>query len=119
MAVLALVSDLMMQSQVGGAAQRAGVQLIVASGEAQLLARAADGAIDLVVVDLSHPGIDPVRLMQGLKPLLAESARTLAFGPHVHKPLLEAAALAGFDAVMSRGQFHATMDRLLAGAFHD
>ncbi len=117
MAVLALVSDLMMQSQVGGAAQRVGVQLIVASGEAQLLERAHDGAIELVVVDLSHPGIDPVRLMQGLKPLLAESSRTLAFGPHVHKPLLEAAASAGFDAVMSRGQFHASMDQLLAGRF--
>lgn len=115
MAVLALVSDLMMQSQVAGAAQRASVQLIVAGGEAQLLAIAAESDIDLVVVDLSHPGIDPARLMPELRPLLAASTRTLAFGPHVHKPLLEAAASAGFDVVLSRGQFHANMDQLLAG----
>jgi DNA-binding NarL/FixJ family response regulator len=117
MAVLALVSDLMMQSQVSGAAQRAGVQLIIASSETQLVTKATDGAVELVIVDLSHPGIDPVRLMKGLKPLLAESSRTLAFGPHVHKALLEAAASAGFDAVMSRGQFHGNMESLLAGRF--
>lgn len=117
MAVLALVSDLMMQSQVGGAAQRAGVQLIIANHQSQLLAKAAEGASELVVVDLSHPGIDPARLMLELKPLLDPATRTLAFGPHVHKPLLEAAAAAGFDAVMSRGQFHANMDQLLSGHF--
>ena len=117
MAVLALVSDLMMQSQMSGAAQRAGVKLIVAGSESQLAARAAEGDVDLVVVDLSHPGIDPASIMQQLKPLLSAASRTLAFGPHVHKPLLETAAVAGFDAVMSRGQFHASMDRLLAGQF--
>jgi CheY-like chemotaxis protein len=117
MAVLALVSDLMMQSQVSGAAQRAGVQLLVAGSESQLVAKAAGDGVDLIVVDLSHPGIDPARLMQELEPLLTASTRTLAFGPHVHKPLLEAAAAAGFDAVMSRGQFHAGMDQLLAGRF--
>lgn len=117
MAVLALVSDLMMQSQISGAAQRAGVKLLIAGSEAQLAARAAEGDVDLVVVDLSHPGIDPTRVMQELSPLLGEASRTLAFGPHVHKPLLEAAAAAGFDAVMSRGQFHASMDQLLAGNF--
>lgn len=115
MAVLALVSDLLMQSQVAGAAQRAGAVLDVASSEAQLLAKAAAGDIELVVVDLSHPGIDPTALMRSLKPLLADSSRTLAFGPHVHRSLIEAAAAAGFDAVMSRGQFHANMDQLLAG----
>ena len=115
MAVVALISDLMMQSQVSGAAQRTGVRLLVASSEAQLAERAAAGDVDLLVVDLSHPGIDPARIMLQVRPLLGEGTRTLAFGPHVHKPLLEAAAAAGFDAVMSRGQFHAGMDQLLAG----
>ncbi len=114
MLVLALVSDLMMQSQVVGAAHRAGAELLVANSESELVAKAQDGRAELVIVDLSHPGIDPAGLMEQLKPRLATSARTLAFGPHVHKPLLEAAAAAGFDAVMARGQFHANMERLLA-----
>jgi DNA-binding NarL/FixJ family response regulator len=117
MPVVALISDLMMQSQVGGAALRVGVELQIAGSESQLIEKAAAGDVGLVLVDLSHPGINPERVMQQLKPLLSEAVRTVAFGPHVHKLLLEAAIAAGFDAVLSRGQFHSQMDQVLAGCF--
>jgi CheY-like chemotaxis protein len=121
MSVLALISDLMMQSQVSSAAARAGVSLRLVSSEDALAEQAAQLAlagstpIDLVVVDLSHPGLDPAGLMERLRPALAPGTPTLAFGPHVHKGRLEAAAAAGFTAVLSRGQFHANMEPLLAG----
>ncbi len=116
MSVLALISDLMMQSQASSAAARAGVTLRVVSSEDALLEQAARGApIDLIVIDLSHPGLDPAGLMERLKPSLSPDTRTLAFGPHVHTARLEAAAAAGFTSVMSRGQFHANMEQLLAG----
>jgi DNA-binding NarL/FixJ family response regulator len=114
MAVLALISDLMMQSQVSGAAQRAGVGLQVASSVGALMAKAAESAPQLVIVDLTHPGIDPVTLMEQLGPLLPPTSATLAFGPHVHKELLAAASAAGFGNVITRGQFHANMVMILA-----
>ena len=120
MSILALISDLMMQSQASSAAQRAGVTMRVVSSEAALLEQATQAhqskaPIELVIVDLSHPGLDPAGLMNRLKPDLSPKTATLAFGPHVHKARLEAAAAAGFTAVMSRGQFHANMENLLAG----
>ena len=114
MSVVALISELMMQSQVSGAAQRACAELVLVSSENALLEKIAEASPGLVVVDLSHPGLDPVQLMERLRPVLPAGAATLAFGPHVHKAKLEAAAAAGFTGVMSRGQFHANMDDLLA-----
>lgn len=120
MSVLALISDLMMQSQASSAAERAGVTLRAVSSEDALVELAADlqqatQPLELVVVDLSHPGLDPAALMERLRPALSPGTATLAFGPHVHKARLEAATTAGFTAVMSRGQFHANMEQLLAG----
>jgi DNA-binding NarL/FixJ family response regulator len=114
MPALALISDLMMQSQVSGAAQRAGVSLQVVSSDSALIAKAKESSPQLVIVDLSHPGIDPAALLEQLQPLLPPGAATLAFGPHVHKELLAAANAAGFGSVISRGQFHANMVVILA-----
>lgn len=114
MAALALISDLMMQSQVSAAATRVGAELQVAFSDEALLAKAEATPPRLVIVDLSHPGLDPAALMARLKPLLGEGATVIAFGPHVHKAKLEAAATAGCNLVISRGQFHAQMDELLA-----
>ena len=44
---------------------------------------------------------------------IAGATRLVAFGPHVHKAKLAAAAAAGFGLVLSRGQFYAQMDELL------
>lgn len=114
MAALALISDLMMQSQASAAATRAGAELQVAFSDEALLSKAEATPPRLVILDLSHPGLDPTALMVRLKPLLVEGAKVIAFGPHVHKARLEAAAAAGCDLVISRGQFHAQMDELLA-----
>lgn len=42
------------------------------------------------------------------------SARLAAFAPHVHEAKLAAAAAAGFDPVLSRGQVSSQLPRLLA-----
>lgn len=114
MAALALISDLMMQSQASAAAKQAGVDLQVAFSEEALLAKAQATPHNLVVLDLSHPGLDPPALVARLKPLLGDQATIIAFGPHVHQSKLEAAAAAGCNLVLSRGQFHAQLDALLA-----
>lgn len=114
MEVLALVSDLMMQSQVTGAAQRTGAQVTFALSPNSLAAKLAEASPELVIVDLTHPGLDVEQLMRDIGPALPESTTTLAFGPHVHKQKLEAAAAAGFKLVLTRGQFHGGLVQLLA-----
>ncbi len=112
MSAVALISELMMQSQVASAAQRAGVTLAVTSSPAALVAKSGELKPALVIVDLSHPGLDSAALMTELKAQLPD-AITLAFGPHVHRGKLAAAEQAGFTHVMSRGQFHAGAEDLL------
>lgn len=115
MSALALISDLMMQSQASAAARAAGVELRLVLSEDALVELAQQQSPRLVIVDLSHPGVDPAGLVGRLGPLLSPECRLLAFGPHVHKGRLEAAASAGFE-VISRGQFHAQLDEIVRGA---
>lgn len=111
--VLALVSELMMQSQVSAAGQRVGTTIHAASSVDALLSAAETAEPRLVILDLSHPGLDIAKLVAKLK-VLRPAATIIAFGPHVHKGRLAAAEAAGCDTVMSRGQFHAGMDDILA-----
>jgi CheY-like chemotaxis protein len=113
MAALALISDLVMQSQLSAAAADAGVELAIAGSEAACIARAETLRPRLIIVDLSHPGLDPRDTMSSLRPFIAADVTTLAFGPHVQKERLAAAAEAGFSVVLSRGQFHAQMTDIL------
>jgi DNA-binding NarL/FixJ family response regulator len=113
MTVLALISDLMMQSQVAGAAARVAVVLEIATSAESLLAKTSASQPRLVIVDLGHPGLDSRELFTTLKQLLPAESATLAFGPHVHAARLAEATEAGCDTVISRGQFHAQMEAIL------
>src|SRR5262249_9259741 len=113
MTALALVSDLMMQSQIAGAGARAGVPVNTVGSTDALLAALDEQAPALVILDLSHPGLDPATVVGQIKSA-APRATVLAFVPHVHKELLAAAASAGCNRVLSRGQFHTEMAELLA-----
>ncbi len=69
-----------------------------------------------MIVDLSHPGLVPADVMAQLQPLLPPGTRTLAFGPHVYKERLQAATAAGFEKVISRGEFHTRLAAILRSA---
>jgi CheY-like chemotaxis protein len=112
MSVVALVSDLMMQSQVSAAGERVGVSLSLNSTPDALVRAAELTPPRLIVIDLSHPGLAIDELVARLR-TVAPDAPIVAFGPHVHKDRLSAAQAAGCDRVVSRGQFHAQMDELL------
>ena len=114
MTVLALVSDLATQSQLAGAAARVGVTLQIADSAEALTAKIAHARPRLVILDLSHPGLDPFEIVPRLRTGLP-SVKVAAFGPHVHRERLTAAREAGCDLVVSRGQFHAEMDAILSG----
>jgi DNA-binding response OmpR family regulator len=108
-----LTSDLSVSSAAAGAAARAGVSLKAAFDVASLLSHVQAGPTSLVVIDLGTPGLDPARLLPELRQIAGVGRRVLAFGPHVHELKLAAAREAGCDEVLTRGQFHANLDRIL------
>lgn len=103
MAVVGYVPDLMDRSRITGVA---GANVRFASTPADLVDLAA-GA-DLVVVDLSRPGVVDV-----LADVSAQGVRTIGFGAHVDTATLDAARAAGCDQVMARSAFFSQLAGLL------
>jgi hypothetical protein len=103
MAVVAFVPDLMDRSRITGVA---GANVRFASTPADLV-DLASGA-DLVVVDLSRPGVVDV-----LPDVSAQGVRTLGFGSHVDTATFDAARAAGCDQVMARSAFFSQLRDLL------
>ena len=99
--VVLLCRDLMATSIVSGAASQADLILRTVTQGAQLTD--STGPDDLILIDLSTPGLDlkavAVRLTGDQK------QRAVVYGPHVHTSQFEAARSAGFATVIPRGQF--------------
>ncbi|HEX4146004.1 MAG TPA: hypothetical protein VHY91_21060 [Pirellulales bacterium] len=112
MSAVLLSTDLLGASKIAGAAQRAGCTLATAASVAALMARIAAAPAHLVVIDLGTTRDDLAGLVGALRALPEPPAAVLAFGPHVHEQRLQSARDAGCDAVLSRGQFHATADAI-------
>ncbi len=111
MPALLLTSDLMVQSQLSGAAARTGMPVEVVSSPQALLAKAEREPPTAVILDLGHGGLDVDQLVPRLR-TIAPAGTIVAFSPHVHKERLAGAAAAGCDIVLSRGALHAQMDEL-------
>lgn len=113
--VVLLSGDLMGMSRVEGAARQAGLELRFLPGADAVADLCAVQPVSLVLIDLATPGLDVAALVRRLRSDAAGRApRTIAFGPHVHEQILEAAAAAGCDQVLSRGAFMAQLGALLA-----
>jgi len=121
--ILLVSPDLMIASRLAGLARgRADIHTI-----RSLDAMIQGSPCDLVLLDLQASTGDPAMLIPRIRGLAAapqpeceatdagRSARVIAFGPHVAKPLLDAARAAGADDVVSRGEllggFAALVDR--------
>lgn len=116
-ACLLLSNDLMLVSQVSGAAARGGGSLRTAANAEQLLAQLASSPAPLVILDLATPGLAIDQLVADVKAIQAgagEALKLIAFAPHVHEARLAAAKQAGADRVLTRGQFHTQMDAILS-----
>jgi hypothetical protein len=97
---VAYVPDLMDRSKVASAAPGA----VFVSSPADL--PAASATADLVVVDLSRPGV--LEVLPGI------AAPTIGFGRHDDRERLSAATAAGCDRVLARSAFFAQVAQLLA-----
>ncbi len=99
--VLAYVPDLIDRSKVGAAAR---VTFVARPSELASLARPGQ----VVVVDLNRPGV-----LDALPQVVANGARVVAFGSHVERATLEAAAALGCQA-LPRSQFFRSLGALLS-----
>lgn len=104
MRVAACVPDLMDRSKVAAAAAAVGADVAFVARPADLAAAGAD----VVVVDLSRPGV-----LEALASLAG--VRTVGFGSHVDRALLDAARAAGCDEVLARSAFFARLPEVLGG----
>jgi len=101
----------MFSSRVTSAAKQAGIDISVVSNLDQLPDRLS-AAPAALVVDLEHGAAEPaaiLNLLAGISP----RPYAIAYGPHVKESLLAAAQAAGFDLVLSRGQFDKQIGQLL------
>lgn len=111
MRVLHLTGDLLLASQ---AASLAGRNQIDYLQKATWPEPADASGTELVLVDLasvSGPIEDTIARIRADAP----QAHIVAYGPHVHAERLRAAAAAGCDEVLSRGQFTRELARLFQG----
>jgi len=114
MTAVLLTDDLMTASRVEGAARRAGVTLVTCSDAAGVATRCNEQQVDRLIVDLSSGSGDVATIIERLSAASARRPLMIAFGPHVHEKLLTAAAEAGCEQVVSRGQFFAELDTMFA-----
>lgn len=114
MTILLVSADLMLASSAQGAADRHGAALLVASSSDAALGMCETEGPDAVVVDLRLPGLDIAKMVHGIRERAARPTRLVACGPHVHEQSLAAAAAAGCDDVITRGEFDRRVDALLA-----
>ena len=101
MKIVAYVPDLMDRSKVAAAAD-----VTFVARPADLAGTAtADGA-DLVVVDVTRPGV--------IEALPDISVPVLGFSKHTNREAIDAALAAGAERVLARSAFFARLDDLLA-----
>lgn len=99
-----LTQDLLISSQITSEVAAHGGAVSTSASVEELLVRAAKEPVTLVLVDLSMPGIDIGQLVRQLRELQPGPRSVVAFAPHVHTAKLDAAARAGCDRVLTRGQ---------------
>lgn len=109
--VILFANDLMLGSTVSGAVNAAGMEYRNVGNQADAIAQATSSTRVLLLIDLGTAALDIASLATNLPPSVLQSA--VAYGPHVHTAKLEAAVAAGIGRVLSRGQFSATVGRLV------
>ncbi len=112
---LLLTRDLMFTSKVTGTAAALGLRIEVVGTTESVQSRAAATRPRAVFIDLACADFDPREVINQLAGLPRPSV--IAFGSHVDVDRLEAARLAGCDAVMPRSRFASTLPEILRQTF--
>lgn len=110
-----LTKDLMMSSNASSHARQKDIKLSQAGSIKTAIAFIEEKKPRLLIIDLQTPGLDVGLLGEEVKGL-ADSVcpLTIAYAQHVNTELLEQARSAGFDQVLTRGQFNAQVGTIIA-----
>jgi DNA-binding NarL/FixJ family response regulator len=109
MTILVAVRDLLFRSKISAAAERLGVPLRMAPRGAPLAEAARELGGGTVLADLGEPGaLEQIRAAKAAAPV-----RVVGFLGHLEADLARAAAEAGVDEVLSRGQLVQRLDEIL------
>ena len=104
-----LCNDLFFCSQIEGTASANGARAKSVDDVAAALRLIDPASTKLVIVDLDTRDVDCALLMAGLP---QPRPRVIGFFPHLRIEVRDAALAAGFDAVLTRGQFSAQLVEL-------
>jgi CheY-like chemotaxis protein len=96
---------MMFTSRITGTARDLGLTVKPVRSVEALTALAGQQTPTCVLVDLSHPGLQPAELMESLRAACPAMPRVVAYGSHVDTATLRAARQAGCDLVLPRSQF--------------
>ncbi|XZE53802.1 histidine kinase [Planctomycetaceae bacterium SH139] len=99
-----LSGDLVFASRVRGACEEAGYDFHFGANLPPPADPQAAQAVPFVVLDLATRSGLTEKLVADAR-VHYPNARLIAYAPHVHKGKLQAASEAGFDEVLTRGQF--------------
>jgi hypothetical protein len=108
---LLLTRDLFFSSKVTGTAAALGLRISVVGSVAMLAESASVEGCRCVLFDLECTGITAADVVSAMP--TDNPPQLIGFGSHVLTALFEAAEAAGFDVLLSRGQFTADLARLL------
>ena len=113
--VVFLTGDLIFSSRAEAIAQRTNVTIHAVAGDERAVAACGEFSVEILIVDLTAPGIDVARLIPRIR-AIPHSPRIVCYAPHIRADLLSAAMAAGCDLVLTRGQFDARLGDILSGA---
>ena len=116
MHVLLLSQDLLVTSRVSGVVEALNVSFKSVSSTDNLQLAWSESPAELIVVDLTLPGLDVEEVVQWIHAQQTR-AMVIAFGPHVQLKTLGRAEQSGCDHVYVRGEFFAQMQNILLRAF--
>lgn len=105
--VIFLSGDLIFSSRVQSACQASGLSFWLGTN----LPAIDPTTVGVIILDLATRSGITTSLVQEARTRYP-AARLIAYGPHVHKGRLDAARDAGFDQVLTRGQFDHFLPKL-------
>lgn len=110
--VLAITSDLFLQSRIAELAKSTGASVKVVTTENDLLREAESTTPNLVVLDLASTDYDPFSSAQKLK-AMKNPPKILAMFPHVRDDLRRRAREAKIDYIVPNSSFLKTLKAVL------
>ena len=104
----------MMSSNASSHARQKDIKFSTAGSIKSAISFIEENKPQLLIIDLQTPGLDVTLLGEEVKGL-ADSVcpLTIAYAQHVNVELLEQAKSAGFDQVLTRGQFNAQVGAII------